>query len=78
MPSLHGRVGSISKEFPIHAIDQTLLAIRRDMPYPELRDYAQHETNINIAAILGQRFLLIKNNIVTYDLFLSLLPTQKA
>jgi hypothetical protein len=42
----------------------------------ELRDYAQRETNINIAAILGQRFLLIKNKLVTYDLFLSLAHSE--
>jgi len=42
------------------------------MSYSELRNYAQRETHVDIAAILRQRFLLVENNIITYDLFLSL------
>ena len=46
------------------------------MPYAELRDYAQRETNVDIAGILRQRFLLVENNIITYDLFLSLANSE--
>ena len=46
------------------------------MPYAELRNYAQRETNVDIAGILRQRFLLVENNIITYDLFLSLASSE--
>src|SRR5262245_15753544 len=76
MPNTKNRIGSISKEFPIDAIDQTILAIQPGMSYAELRDYAQRETNVDIPGILRQRFLLVENNIITYDLFLSLANSE--
>ena len=76
MPKTKDRIGSISKEFPIDAIDQTILAIQPGISYAELRDYAQRETNVDIPGILRQRFLLVENNIITYDLFLSLANSE--
>jgi hypothetical protein len=69
MPRTKDKGGSISKEFPISTIDQSILAIYPDMSYSELRTYAQHETSVDIPGILRQRFLLVENGIMTYDLF---------
>jgi hypothetical protein len=76
MPRTKDSIGSISKEFPIDTIDQTILAIHPGMSYAELRDYARRETNVDIPALLRQRFLLVENNVITYDLFLSPLQQQ--
>lgn len=66
-------VGSITKEFPLATVDATLNAIRPDMTYSELRDYAARHTHRDLPAILRNRFILVdENERIAYDLFLSL------
>jgi hypothetical protein len=63
--------GSPTKEFPIDRIDATLRLITPGMTYSELRDRARVHTHVDIPGVLRKRFLLVGQDQVEDDLFLS-------
>lgn len=68
--------GSLTKEFPIASIDQTIRAITPGMAFDDLRVWADTHTNSAIPAILRNRYLLVRNDRIVYDEFLSLAAAE--
>jgi hypothetical protein len=68
--------GSLTKEFPITSLDQTIQAITPGMAYDDLRQYAREHTNASIPSVLKNRFLLVLDGQVVYDEFLSLAAAE--
>lgn len=68
--------GSLTKEHPLSTLDQTILLIRPGMTYADLRRVAAEASHPDAAAIVANRFLLIKAGRIAYDGFLSLLETN--
>jgi hypothetical protein len=68
--------GSLSKEFPLEQIENTLRLARGGMEYAEYRRFAEARTNVELAAITSKRFLLVDHGIVTRDYFLSLVERE--
>lgn len=68
--------GSLTKEFPITSIDQTIRAITPGMSFDDLRAWAETNTNSAIPAILRNRYLLVRNDRIVYDEFLSLAAAE--
>jgi len=68
---------SLTKEFPLNFVDQTILAIKPDMRYSDLLRYAEQYTRSAIPGLLRKRFLLVNNqNRIIYDEFLSLVNRE--
>lgn len=64
--------GSLTKEFPLRDIENTVTAIRPGMTLDELRQFAKKRTHAAIPGLLAKRFLLIGNGrTIVYDKFLS-------
>lgn len=68
--------GSLTKEFPLDSVDSTFRAISPGMAYGDLRQWAATNTNDAIPAILRNRFLLVRNDQIVYDEFLSLAAAE--
>jgi len=68
--------GSLTKEFPLSQIDETILAIRPGMTYDQVRELAHVQGRSSIPALLDNRFLLFGDDRVIYDRFLSLVNSE--
>src|SRR5262245_30855095 len=69
--------GSISKEFSLDLIRQTLLGVQASMTYAQLRGYAGLNTRADIAALLCHRWLLLDSRkTIVYDRFLSIMASE--
>jgi hypothetical protein len=74
MPFAHG---SLSKEFPLSQIDQTIQAIQQGWDFDTLRHYAEQSTNGSIPTLLEHQFLLVdRERRIGYDRFLSLVSSE--
>jgi hypothetical protein len=68
--------GSLTKEFPLASIDQTIQAITPGMTFSQLRAFAATNTNDALGPILRNRFLLVRDDQIVYDEFLSLVAAE--
>jgi hypothetical protein len=72
------QAGSRTKEFPLEQVDRTILAIRPEWTYTDLRDFASAHTNPLIPALLRHRYLLVSDDgQICYDRFLSLVKSKE-
>ena len=65
--------GSLSKEFPHRAVEQTILAARGGMTMAELKEAAP---NPEIGPVICARWLQLQDNLVVRDRFLSLAEAE--
>lgn len=69
--------GSLTKEFKLRDIEETISAIKPGMTLDRLRQFARRQTQAPIPGLLVKRFLLIGNGgIIAYDKFLSMAATD--
>ncbi len=69
--------GSITKEFPLRALDRTIQAVRPGMTYQQLREVAGRITSDAIPALLANRWLRLRDDgTIVFDQFLSLADSE--
>ena len=68
--------GSLTKEFPIHDVDNTIRLVRGGMSYDSLRSQASQNTHVDIPALLSKRFLLVREGVIIRDRFLSFVDSE--
>jgi hypothetical protein len=62
--------GSLTKEFPLASVEQTIDAITPGMRYHDLLQYARANTQSDIPGLISKRFLLIDGSKrIVYDEF---------
>jgi hypothetical protein len=69
--------GSLTKEFPLDSVDQTIGAITPGMTFDQMRTYAGANTHDALAPILRNRYLLVQpDGQIVYDELLSLIAAE--